>query len=541
MRIIVIGNGPSVLKNKFGGFVDSFDEVVRINHYKPIKEFVGEKLTHFYSSVRNINFYNNVPLLTSSINIIYNYLTDLDFDCCYKEYPIQKIEGKLYFNELKEYGFYDKTYTHPSTGITTLFHLIKSNRYNEIVIYGFDNLIGGKQLHYFEEKIHPYTNIVHLTSCEKNFIESFISKGKLKRLETLISETLCNIPQILCIIPARSGSKSLPNKNIMLYNEKPMMAWSIEHAKKCLIPMRVICSTDSEEYSNIAKQYGAETPFIRPSEISGDLSTDIEFIKHCVKFLKDNESYSPEIIVHLRPTFPSREVYDIEKALLLFLKNYDKYDSLRSVVESNKSPYKMYRINNNNLEPLISSYDGKSEPYNLCRQELPTTFLHNGCIDIIKTSILEKNTITGTKIYPYLMSNNNDIDTIEDFNKLLDLKTKDVSTSTSDYDSLDKKDVSTSTSEYDSLDKKDASTSTSDYDSLDKKDASTTTNSDTVLTIMASNKISKTFSEINSLDICIRSNCNFIKHPNKKNNGGLYCCLKCKQNTNSHGSACTGR
>ena len=185
----------------------------------------------------------------------------------------------------------------------------------------------------------------------------------------------------------------------------------------------------------------------------------------------------------------------------------------------------MYRINNNNLEPLISSYDGKSEPYNLCRQELPTTFLHNGCIDIIKTSILEKNTITGTKIYPYLMTNNNDIDTIEDFTKLLDLKTNDASTSTNESESTHK----------------DASTSTVDSVSTYKKDASTTTNSDTVLTIMASNKISKTFSEINSLDNCIRSNCNFIKHPNKKNNGGLYCCLKCKQNTNSHGGACTGR
>lgn len=88
--------------------------------------------------------------------------------------------------------------------------------------------------------------------------------------------------QILCIIPSRSGSKGIKNKNIMDFKGKPLLAWSIEQAQKCNYNMRIIVSTDSQEYANIAIKYGAEVPFLRPVEISNDLSTDIEFINHCI-------------------------------------------------------------------------------------------------------------------------------------------------------------------------------------------------------------------------------------------------------------------
>ena len=87
---------------------------------------------------------------------------------------------------------------------------------------------------------------------------------------------------ILCIIPARSGSKGIKNKNIMDFNGKPLIAWSIEQAKKCNYDMKIIVSTDSQDYADIAIIYGAEVPFLRPKKISDDLSTDIEFIKYCV-------------------------------------------------------------------------------------------------------------------------------------------------------------------------------------------------------------------------------------------------------------------
>jgi len=226
--------------------------------------------------------------------------------------------------------------------------------------------------------------------------------------------------KILCLIPARSGSKGLKDKNIRDFKGKPLIAHSILQAKQCdfVDSMRIIVTTDSKNYAEVAKKYGAEVPFIRPANLSQDLSTDLEFMKHAVNWLKEYENYEADIILQLRPTQPLRKIEDINKTMRLFIENYDHYDSLRTVIEFEKSPYKMYRINNNILEPLFNSVDDISnEPYNQCRQNLPTTYLHNGYIDILKTSILEKDKISGSKILPYIMNKEDtiDIDTEEDW------------------------------------------------------------------------------------------------------------------------------
>ena len=175
--------------------------------------------------------------------------------------------------------------------------------------------------------------------------------------------------EILCLIPARSGSKGVPHKNIRELAGKPLIAWSIEQAKQSKHKMRIIVSTDSEEYCEIAKRYGAETPFLRPKEISQDLSTDLEFIEHALGELK-KENYFPDFIVQLRPTYPTRTVKNLDETIDIFIENRDKYDSLRTVISFEKSPYKMYRIENNILEPLFREVNGIKEPYNQCRQNL---------------------------------------------------------------------------------------------------------------------------------------------------------------------------
>ena len=182
---------------------------------------------------------------------------------------------------------------------------------------------------------------------------------------------------ILCIIPARSGSKGISNKNIKLFNGKPLLAWSILQALESKYSMKIIVSTDSKDYKYIAESFGAEVPFLRPSYISDDLSTDHEFMVHCLEFLKEHQKYVPDIILHLRPTQPCRKVTDIDKCLDLFIQNYKEFDSLRTVVETNKSPYKMYNIQNNKLIPLFQTIDSLIEPYNQARQLLPTSYLHN--------------------------------------------------------------------------------------------------------------------------------------------------------------------
>ena len=230
--------------------------------------------------------------------------------------------------------------------------------------------------------------------------------------------------KILCLIPARSGSKGLKDKNIRDFKGKPLIAHSIHQAKECdfVESMRIIVTTDSKKYAEVAKKYGAEVPFIRPADISQDMSTDLEFMKHAVHWLKENENYEADIILQLRPTQPLRKVEDINKTLSIFIENYANFDSLRTVIEFEKSPYKMYRINNNVLEPLFTSVDDiTNEPYNQCRQNLPTTYLHNGYIDILKTSILQEDKISGSKILPYIMNKKDtiDIDTEEDWLKAL--------------------------------------------------------------------------------------------------------------------------
>jgi CMP-N-acetylneuraminic acid synthetase len=230
--------------------------------------------------------------------------------------------------------------------------------------------------------------------------------------------------KILCLIPARSGSKGLKDKNIRDFKGKPLLAHSIYQAKNCdyVENMKIIVTTDSQKYADIAKEHGAEAPFIRPSEISQDLSTDLEFMKHSVNWLKENEDYEPDVILQLRPTQPLRKIDDINKTLGLFIENYNEFDSLRTVIEFEKSPYKMYRIQDNVLEPLFNSVDNiTNEPYNQCRQNLPTTYLHNGYIDILKTSLLQNDRISGEKILPYIMNKSDtiDIDTEEDWQKAL--------------------------------------------------------------------------------------------------------------------------
>jgi len=219
--------------------------------------------------------------------------------------------------------------------------------------------------------------------------------------------------EILAIIPARSGSKSIIDKNIISFLGKPLLAHAIEQAQKSLLISRTIVSTDSEVYANIANSYGAETPFLRPKEISQDLSTDIECFQHALLYLQKYENYKPDICVHLRPTFPLRQIKDIDAAITLLIDN-EEADSVRSVVESPNTPYKMWHINNGRMQPVCSYH--LKDFYNTARQQLPKTYLQNAAIDVVRGSVIfEKESMTGDIILPYIMKDNFDIDTYKDF------------------------------------------------------------------------------------------------------------------------------
>ena len=223
---------------------------------------------------------------------------------------------------------------------------------------------------------------------------------------------------MLAIIPARSGSKGVPEKNIKLIGGIPLFAYSIIIAKMTPNVDRIIVSTDSEEYAEIARKFGAEIPFLRPIQISGDKSTDFELFSHALNWFKQNENYTPEDILHLRPTTPLREPLIIENAIKLFLENKKTASSLRSGHLAPESPFKWF------LKDSKNYYKGLKEgltpdEINQPRQSFPSVYVPDGYIDILKSStILKTNTLHGDKMLVFESPFCVEIDTIDDFKYL---------------------------------------------------------------------------------------------------------------------------
>lgn len=220
--------------------------------------------------------------------------------------------------------------------------------------------------------------------------------------------------KVFALIPARSGSKTIKDKNIRLMDGKPLIAYSILDAKASKYIDNVIVSTDSEKYAEIAREFGAEVPFLRPADISADKSLDIEVFQHFLGWLTSEGHELPELLVHLRPTHPIRNVDDVDKMILTMLEN-PELDAIRSVAPAREVPYKMWLFADDGMmKPLVAC--DVPEAYNAPRQILPQVYIQNACIDIIRTStIFDKKSMTGEKIAGYKMTYDFDIDTEDEF------------------------------------------------------------------------------------------------------------------------------
>lgn len=226
--------------------------------------------------------------------------------------------------------------------------------------------------------------------------------------------------EILAIIPARGGSKGLPGKNIRPLLNHPLIAYSVLAAQQSKLITRTIVSTDDEAIATICKKYGAEIPFMRPAEFAQDLSTDFEVFTHALNWLKANENYVPDYIVQLRPTSPVRLNGMIDICITKMLNNIHAH-SLRIVTEAPVTPYKMWRVENEEqpMKPLLT-VDGMDEPYNMPRQQLPKTYWQIGTLDVIKTTVItEEKKMSGKNILPHIVPNYLavDIDDIGSFDK----------------------------------------------------------------------------------------------------------------------------
>ncbi|MCY2993454.1 MAG: acylneuraminate cytidylyltransferase family protein [Planctomycetota bacterium] len=207
--------------------------------------------------------------------------------------------------------------------------------------------------------------------------------------------------EVLALVPARGGSKSIPRKNVRLVNGKPLIAWSIEHGVEARTITRVICTTDDDEIAAVAKRFGAEVPFRRPSAISGDVAVDFEFHLHALEWLRDHEGYVPDLVVHLRPTHPIRRPATLDRAVEL-LAAHPEADSLRAVRLAVFTPYKMWRRGDDGFLVPLLTIEGMPDPYNMPRDILPPVVQQDGYVDITRPrTVFEQGTTTGRRILPF--------------------------------------------------------------------------------------------------------------------------------------------
>jgi len=212
-----------------------------------------------------------------------------------------------------------------------------------------------------------------------------------------------NNKKVLAIIPARGGSKRLPGKNILDLNGKPLIAWTIEAAKKSINIDKLIVSTDDNNIANISKRYGAEVPFMRPKELSSDTASSIDVILHAINFYKE-KNLEFEYVLLLQPTSPLRITEDIDNAFKI-LDNNTK--AIVSVCETEHSP-----LWSNTLPDDLSMKDFiSSEIKNKRSQDLHKYYRLNGAIYIAGIEYLKNNNgFLGTNTKAFIMPQERSVD-----------------------------------------------------------------------------------------------------------------------------------
>lgn len=221
----------------------------------------------------------------------------------------------------------------------------------------------------------------------------------------------------IALIPARAGSKGVPHKNIKPLGGRPLLEWSINSCLKSKLIDRVIVSTDSPEYADLAIKLGAEAPFLRPAEISADHSTDYDFIVHALDWLGANGK-EPEYLVHIRPTTPYRDPALIDEAIKAF-RSDPRATALRSVHEMSESAYKTFEIASPGQLKRLGSDSTALDVANNARQQFPATYQANGYVDVLSSVFIRRNgLIHGDWVMPFITPSVIEVDTIDDFGQL---------------------------------------------------------------------------------------------------------------------------
>lgn len=219
---------------------------------------------------------------------------------------------------------------------------------------------------------------------------------------------------VLALIPARAGSKGVPNKNIRTLGGHSLLAWSIASCRKATAVNRVIVSTDSAQYAETAKKLGAEAPFLRPPEISGDRATDYDFIVHALDALAARGE-EPDYIVHIRPTTPLRDPRLIDAAVRAFV-DARHATALRSVHKMAESAYKSFELAPGGQLKRLGSDSTALDAANNARQGFSDTFVANGYVDVLSRAFIRKaRLIHGDHVMPFVTPCVVEVDIEDDF------------------------------------------------------------------------------------------------------------------------------
>jgi CMP-N,N'-diacetyllegionaminic acid synthase len=206
------------------------------------------------------------------------------------------------------------------------------------------------------------------------------------------------VQNILGLITARGGSKGIPRKNLADLAGKPLIAWTIEAALESHKLGRVVVSTDDEEIAQVAREWGAEVPFMRPPELAGDRSSHISVIVHAVRWLESHQNTCPDYVMLLQPTSPLRSVEDIDAVIDLAIEKDG--DSVVSVCPVNEHTYLCKQIA---PDGRLFDFVLKPEGY-LPRQLMPPVYSLNGAIYLVRRNVLiEYNTLYTDRTFAYVM------------------------------------------------------------------------------------------------------------------------------------------
>jgi len=211
---------------------------------------------------------------------------------------------------------------------------------------------------------------------------------------------MADSPSIVALIPARSGSKRIPDKNVRPLLGHPVMAYTIAAALESGVFDAVVVSTDSERYAEIARYYGAEVPFLRPVEYASDLSPDIEFVEYTLERL-ESAGRDYDCFSILRPTSPFRQPQTIRRAWREFLSE-EGVDSLRAVEKCSQHPGKMWVVRGGRILPLLPLSPAQQPWHSSQYQSLPEVYGQNASLEIAWTRVVfQERTIAGNVIMPF--------------------------------------------------------------------------------------------------------------------------------------------